>query len=262
MKYAINLSAVLPVRKEASEASEMVTQLLFGEFCEVFESEGAFVKIRNLLDDYTGWVDEKMLTEVSASEFDDLKDMPVFRVLVPLAEVFCLSNKTIYRLSAGSLLPGYDANTSKFGFNDKIFQIHPSFVTYLPQGETNVDGIIPSAMQFLNTPYLWGGKNIMGMDCSGFVQIVFSLNGVSLPRDASQQIEMGTEVNFDEVLPGDLMFFNKNEGKVSHVGIFLGDGRIVHASGSVRIDNVDKTGIFRKENLTYTHHLLAVKRVN
>lgn len=259
MEFAINLTAILPVRKSAAEASEMVTQLLFGEYCETFESENSFIRIKNGIDGYEGWVDKKMLTTISSEKYALLYKNSIFMTCTPISEVLCLRDKSIYRLSAGSLLPNYNPETNRFGIDDITFQIHPGFVTSIPQSP-NKDGILTFAMQFLNIPYLWGGKNIFGIDCSGLVQTVFSLCGIKLLRDASQQAKAGENIPFVNAKPGDLFFFGKTHDKVTHVGIYIGNKQIIHASGRVRIDNVDEEGIYRGTNKEYTHHLLLIRR--
>lgn len=257
MKFAINLNAVMPVRSEAREGAEQITQLLFGEYCSVLTTEGTFSKIENHFDGYQGWVDSKMLTEISEEEYLTLKSEKVYRTVEPVSDVFCLTDKSIYRFSAGSLIPHYDESTSKFEIGGLVFQIHPSFITYLPA--ENVDGIVPTSLVFKNTPYLWGGKNIFGIDCSGFVQVVFSMNGISLPRDASQQFGCGAEIDLEDATAGDLCFFEK-EGRITHVGIYCGEGRIIHASGSVKIETVDNKGILSTKGF-YTHSLAGVRTI-
>lgn len=260
MRYAINLNTVLPVRAEASEKSEMVTQLLFGDFCEIIdEDKDSFVKIRNYYDGYEGWADKKMLSEVSEDEYNQLKYQPVFRTLVPIADVFCLNNKTIYRLSAGSQLPFFDHEKSTFSICGKTFQIHSSFVCYLPQ--PNKANITATAMLFLNSPYLWGGKSIFGIDCSGFAQTVFSACGYTIARDASMQVKEGKAIySLAEAEPSDFVFFEKNN-KITHVGILLSDNRIIHAFGRVRIDKIDNRGIINNATQEYTHQLSAIRRL-
>lgn len=259
MKYAIYLNAALPVRAEAGEASEMVTQLLFGDICEILEESGSFVRIKNQEDAYQGWVDTKALTEIDEETFNKVIDHPMFRTCVPIADIFCMTDKTVYRLSAGSRLPLYNPEKSNFEIGGKIFQIHPTFVTYLP--ERNEENIVETAMLFLNTPYLWGGKNILGIDCSGFVQTVYAMNGIALPRDASVQVTEGIKINtLEEAQPNDLLFFEK-EGRITHVGIYPGDNKIIHASGKVKIERVDEQGIYNEEAGKYTHTLSTIKRV-
>lgn len=259
MKYAIYLNTALPIRSEASETSEMVTQLLFGDTCELLEKQGSFVKIRIYRDNYQGWADFKALCELDETTYNEINSSPIFRTCVPIADIFCMTDKSVYKLSAGSLLPRYNPEKSSFEIGGKVFQIHPSFVTYLPG--SNKEHLIATAMLFLNTPYLWGGKNIMGIDCSGFVQVVYAMNGFLLPRDASVQALEGIKVNsLEEAHPGDLLFFEK-EGRIIHVGIFLGNNKVIHASGKVRIDTIDSQGIYNKELASHTHSLSTIKRV-
>lgn len=258
-KYAICLNTILPVRDEASEKSEMVTQLLFGETCEVLEEKKSFLKIKNTDDGYVGWADTKMLSTISESDYVEIQNSPIFRVCVPIADSFCLTDKQIYHLTAGSKLPFYNPDINGMIIGDQKYQIHSSLVTYLPDSIS--DNIVPTARIFLNAPYLWGGKSVMGIDCSGFTQVVYNLCGYSLPRDASQQVICGVEVKtLDEAQAGDLLFFSKNNS-VSHVGIYLGENKIIHASGKVRIDKVDEEGIYKEESSSYTHQLVDIRRL-
>jgi len=259
MDYAIFLNMMLPVRAEASEASEMVTQLLFGESCRILNEKDSFVEIENYQDKYRGWVDRKMLTPISIDIFNNLAQSPLFRTIVPIADVFCMNDKSIYRLSAGSTLPFYNYENSDFEIAGQRFQIHPSFVTYLPGASK--DNIIASARLFINTPYLWGGKSILGIDCSGLTQVVYSMNGYDLPRDSGVQAKEGIGIkSLTDAEPTDLLFFSKNE-KNTHVGIYLGNNKIIHASGKVRIDKVDEKGIYNEDIMQYTHNLSVIKRI-
>ena len=122
--------------------------------------------------------------------------------------------------------------------------------------------MIETAYLFLNAPYLWGGKTIFGIDCSGFTQMVYKLNGHQLLRDASQQATQGDPLSFiEESEPGDLAFFDNEEGLITHVGIMLKDNHIIHASGKVRVDRIDHTGIYNNELRTHTHKLRVIKRI-
>jgi cell wall-associated NlpC family hydrolase len=236
----------------------MVSQLLFGECCEALNEKNNFVHIKNARDSYSGWADKKMLTEISKAGYLLLQQSPFFMLCVPVAEVFSLSEQTIYHLPAGSCMPDYDPATGKFGVGERRFQVHPDLVSHLPE-DANKEGVAPIASQFLNTPYLWGGKTIMGMDCSGLAQVVFSLCGIFLPRDANQQAGMGIPVPFEEAGSGDLLFFEKN-GKITHVGIYLGEGRVLHASGKVKINKVDEHGILSDDEFSYTHIFSGARR--
>jgi hypothetical protein len=144
----------------------------------------------------------------------------------------------------------------------QLFQ-QDKLIEYVVQEELR--GLNPSdvARRFLHAPYLWGGKSILGMDCSGLVQLCFALLGITLPRDASQQVLLGEQVSSPkEALPGDLAFFANPEGKVVHVALVMAEGCIIHASGSVRIDRLDSEGIFNCETNAYTHRLSQLKRLS
>lgn len=258
-QYAIYLNTALPVRINPDERSEMVTQLLFGQTCRILETSEAFSKIRNSDDNYEGWVDTKMLNPISQAEYADILASPLFRTCVPLADAFCLTDKTVYHLSAGSRLPNYNAETNSLKIAGKTFQVHSSFVSYI--SDKAKDNIVPTAKTLLNIPYLWGGKNLMGIDCSGFTQVIFSLCGYDLLRDASMQHTQGDQVlSLSDAKEGDLLFFDK-KGKIIHVGIYLGSNQVIHASGKVRIDKVDERGIFNIDMQDYTHTLTSIRRL-
>ena len=155
----------------------------------------------------------------------------------------------------GSSLPYLEKNI--FRINEEAFTIDN-----LHESQNGVDQIPFFALQFLDSPYLWGGRSIFGIDCSGFTNIVFKITGIQLRRDAWQQSEQGILVNFiDEARPGDLAFFQNEEGKITHTGILLGNGKIIHASGRVRIDTIDHYGIYNEEQQRYSHQLRLIRRM-
>jgi hypothetical protein len=122
--------------------------------------------------------------------------------------------------------------------------------------------LVNDALQFQNAPYLWGGRSLFGIDCSGLVQIAFKLKNIRLMRDAAQQAQQGEAVNsLDEAEPGDLAFFADEEGKICHVGILIDRQKILHSSGKVRVDLIDQTGIFQNDLHEYSHKLMMIRRV-
>ena len=124
---------------------------------------------------------------------------------------------------------------------------------------------------FLNVPYLWGGKNAMGMDCSGFTQTVMSLFGKQLLRNASEQATQGRAIkDLKKAQAGDMVFFEHYEPrvksqesrvKITHVGIVIDPERVIHCSGRVKVEKLDETGIYSTEQGGYTHRLVAIRRL-
>lgn len=255
-QYGICRVAVAPLRADASDKAEIVSQLLFGEHVEIIQKEERWWLVQNGYDGYEGWMDFRQLASISQSEFADLHDCKFFAPL-SFNNVLTAADGSLYHLSPGSNLPFYKdgycfAGAEKFKLD---FEPHnDQFINF------NSD-IISTAKFFQNIPYLWGGRHLFGLDCSGFVQIVFKLLGIKLRRDASQQAEQGELVGFlAECKPGDVAFFDNDEGKITHVGIMLNNSEIIHSSAKVRIDPIDDQGIFNKELGKYTHKLRIIKR--
>jgi len=115
---------------------------------------------------------------------------------------------------------------------------------------------------YLHAPYVWGGRSPFGIDCSGFTQMAYKIAGIQLLRDASQQATQGETISFiSDARPGDLLFFDDEEGFITHTGILMPDSRVIHASGRVRVDKVDHQGIFDQESGKYTHKLRLIKKI-
>jgi len=274
VEFAINHCTVTPVRQEPSESSEQLTQLLFGEVCEVLDRLPRWTKIRSTLDGQEGWVDFKMLT--SASNLSPLTShLPATVVAVPMAIATDMETSEELMLTLGTRLPNYAHGT--FEVLNKKYLINPNCVNCLEDAslqngstasytlEARGQEICAIAQTLLNAPYLWGGKNVMGMDCSGFTQVVYSVFGINLLRNAREQITQGTEVaSLAEAQPGDLAFFDHADRdpkatNISHVGLLLDNKKIIHCSGCVHIDDIDEMGI-RLANGELTHHLVGIKR--
>ena len=257
MNAIINLPLV-PLRASDNEPSELYSQLLFGERIEIIEIRERWLFVRNLSDNYRGWVDRKMVHVLSSSDEDQLAEKMKYVVQVPLT--LCCKNHSNEKmfLPGGSII-----HTNKLGEFTMIDEIyHLSSSDLISKEETNSQNLISLALQYLNAPYLWGGKSILGIDCSGLVQVVFAMSGIQLNRDASEQVESGQAIDsLSETKPGDLAFFENSNGKIIHVGILLNSHQIIHASGWVKVEAIDSTGIVSAQTGEYTHKLRAIKRI-
>lgn len=247
-----NLS-IIPLRIEPSDRSEIVSQILFGEHFQVLEQSKQWAKIKLHFDNYEGWIDIKQYQPISESSYNQLSE-DVIILNSDLIEYITGSNNFLMPIPLGASLAflNYnDINTTNFDFEGlKISGIKPK------------SNILETAYMYLNSPYLWGGKTPFGIDCSGFTQMVYKLNGYHLLRDASQQATQGEALSFiEESEPGDLAFFDNEEGKIIHVGIIMNDNYIIHASGKVRIDRLDHLGIYNAEVNKHTHKLRVIKKI-
>ena len=239
MSYGKCDLSVMPVRKEGSHTSEMVSQLLYNELYEVLDEKPGWKLIRTELDQYEGWIQGIQHYEISKQEFLECKGQGHYIVDQPTLE-----------------------------YKGRMLSIGTMLCEPVSGSMTMPDRFVPALMiefaeKFLEVPYLWGGRSVFGIDCSGFVQLCARVAGKLLPRDASQQIQEGELVYFlPEIQPGDLAFFGNEDGKIVHVGMMIDNERIIHASGKVRIDYLDQTGIFNKVRNEHTHRLQVIKRLN
>ncbi len=255
MKYLICIVPVMPLRTAPSDRSEMSSQLLFGEAAVLLQpGPKGWVRIRNQFDHYEGWAALNQMTPIEEELYQE-----------PTEEYTgeCISTASVsghpMRLPFGSFLKGLRHGEMKWG---KVHTVYKGDTLKPAAMEMMEKRIKDLAFQYLNTPYLWGGRSNYGIDCSGFVQSVFRLLGKQLPRDASQQATCGEPLNDDTWLRcGDLAFFHNEQQKITHVGLLLNYFEIIHASGKVRIDKLDKTGIQNADTGEYTHHLAMIRRI-
>ncbi|MBP5413474.1 MAG: C40 family peptidase [Bacteroidales bacterium] len=264
--------AVMPVRETASHQAEMVTQLLFGEAYKIinYESNG-WAKILTLFDNYEGYIDTKQIALMHTSAYQKyyLDTRPL--IVNTLTEVHDKIRNCAFIIPQGATLPftSMDDHTICLGtelFKVPIISTTSSYSNMETKEQTLIDGSFNQLMEsvalsFLNAPYLWGGRTIFGIDCSGFTQAVYKIMGIAIPRDASQQNKCGNNIPLWQAKTGDLAFFANSNGKITHVGLLLGEGKIIHASGKVRIDRIDETGIFCIERNEYSHQLHSIKRL-
>lgn len=237
MDKAVCVVMAAPVREVAEEQAEMVTQILYGESMDVLESGKYWSKIKMHFDGYEGWVDSRQIRPVSEQ---DLANRKVSTITENFQTVIMKQGRTL--LSMGSEV---------------------EFPTVVSRRSHDLrESIVLTAQELLNIPYLWGGRSFFGVDCSGFVHLVYKINGIKMPRDSYQQAEIGTPLTFlEESQPGDLAFFENKDGRIIHVGIMMENQKIIHASGKVRIDTLDSQGIFNKEINEHSHKLRFVRDV-
>lgn len=258
---AISLHSVVPMRTEAREGAEQSTQMLFGELCTIIKHSDRWTFIRLESDGQEGWVDAKMIAPMNTEEEKGYRAalQNAAMVAMPMAYAVSENNGQTIPLTAGTRLANY--KDGRFEVLGVGFRIDPSMVLTMPR-EMSQENLLQAVRFFINIPYLWGGKNAMGMDCSGFTQVVMSLFGKSLLRNASEQVTQGREVKkLKDVHAGDLVFFDHEDGKISHVGIAIDSDRVIHCSGRVKVEKLDETGIFSAEQGAYTHHLAAIRRI-
>ena len=248
----ICLVPVAPIRLEPSHSSEMVTQLLFGELCELLDKKEDFVKIKSVYDNYEGWCQATQLNTFEYSE-------PAQIILAGEWGNQISINGRAAMIPFGSSLSFLHG--SKISLGNLNIEYDGAFI--LPkENKWNAERIEQLTSKFLNSPYLWGGRSVFGIDCSGFTQLVFKCFNIYLHRDASQQVTQGEAIGFlQEAQAGDLAFFDNENGKIIHVGILLNANFIIHASGKVRIDTIDSMGIVNSDTGKRTHKLRIIKRV-
>ncbi len=250
MKYGICNLATVPLRASASDEAEIVSQLVFGDHVEVLQDGKPWVKVKNAFDNYEGWMDFKQLTAIDQSTYEKGLAHPAIPVTQKALNLTGPhGDLTIF---LGATLPFFNGTSCQLGKETYTLNETIESVKY---------GDIKRLSEFyLNAPYLWGGKSMYGIDCSGLTQNVYRAVGIHLLRDASQQVNQGQNIQWDERQIGDLLFYTTSSDKITHVGILISKDEIIHAHGRVRIDHCDLKGIFNDEQDRYTHHFHSVKR--
>jgi gamma-D-glutamyl-L-lysine dipeptidyl-peptidase len=251
MPFSICIVPVAPMRSEAAHKSEQVSQLLFGELCEVLEVSKDFTKVKATYDHYEGWCQNTQLLPTDDNSFSDRTHLTTEWVTEIAYKGQPMKIPFGSCLSFTHHIPDTGVDISSRGED-----------TWQPGKEQADEALIKRfSFNYINTPYLWGGKSVFGVDCSGFTQVVFKLLGIHLQRDAYQQATQGEAIGFiQEAKCGDLAFFDNEEGRITHVGIMLDSNTIIHSSGKVRIDTIDHSGIVSSDTGIRTHKLRIIKR--
>ncbi|MDP4222708.1 MAG: C40 family peptidase [Bacteroidota bacterium] len=252
MEVYICENVFVPLRSGPSHKSEMLSQVLFGEKYRIIDESGHWYKIETLFDNYQGWIDKNHIQRTA-----DIQGLTGY---VLNRSLLCFKNdKSRLVLEAGCEIYNPDFTEKVFSMGADTFGTCSDFSdAYIKVNESIAD----TAMRFINSPYIWGGRIPSGIDCSGFTQLVYKVRGIQVPRDSKQQVTIGENVNFvEETKPGDLVFFDDEYGRITHVGMILSSGLVIHASGRVRIDNIDHQGIYKNEIKGYSHKLRAIRRI-
>jgi len=257
--FGIATSSCIPVRKEPGHRNEMCTQLLFGESYECLQILDNWIEIRCLFDDSLGWIHEAYYVGCDRPGLCVKNDKPhVTAQLTTVIQLDCCKNP--FSLLPGSTLPVSPSLGTSFNLAGKTFK----FVTPLPEEPLyeKVSNIEALALIYIHAPYLWGGRSPFGIDSSGLIQMVSKLQGRALPRTLNGQVTVGKQLSFvQDSQAGDLAFFDNEEGEIIHGGIITSPGRIMHASGEVREDQIDHAGIFDEQNNKYLYNLRVVNRL-
>lgn len=248
MTYGICNLSIVPLRAEAADPSELVTQLLYGEVFRIITPRKNWSLIRLADDSYEGWIDNKQFLTISEELFFEIQDKTI-KLSSDLVDFVIGEQGELIPITIGSRI-------------SSCVYLNHRFEGHYREGQIPKSDLVETAALFLNAPYLWGGKSPFGIDCSGFTQIVYKLHGQFLLRDASLQATQGEALSFiEESEPGDLAFFDNDEGRIIHVGIIMADNYIIHAHGRVRIDRLDHSGIFNSDQKKHTHKLRVIKRI-
>ncbi len=248
MNYGICHLSIVPMRRDTADSSEMTNQVLYGEFFKVLEIRKKWSLIRLAHDNYEGWIDNKQYREISTEDYDQCTNSMTV-LASDIIQMVASADNNIICVPMGAMV----SNLPLLG--DKYSSASIA-------GKKDKSLFVNTALLYLKSPYLWGGRTPFGLDCSGFTQMVYRLNGHQLLRDASQQALQGEALSFiEESAAGDLAFFDNAEGIITHVGIMMPENHIIHCHGEVRIDRIDHTGIYNVDSRSHTHSLRVIKRI-
>ncbi|WP_297795025.1 NlpC/P60 family protein [uncultured Eudoraea sp.] len=249
MHHGICHLSIVPIRSLAEDTSELVTQLLYGDPLKILEKRKYWSKIRDAYDGCEGWIRNNQFIPISKENYKKLVSSGEINFSADLVSYVSDSSNVLLPIVLGSNVKNADLLSHKFEGT-------------LIRSKGKKSDLVSSALYYLNAPFLWGGKTPFGVDAAGFTQMVYKINGYKLLRRAEEQATQGEPLSFiEESEPGDLAFFDNNEGQINHVGLIMKDNFIIHVFGKVRIDRLDHTGIFNNERRKYTHKLRVIKKI-
>ncbi|MEC3965820.1 C40 family peptidase [Flagellimonas halotolerans] len=249
MQYGICPLSIVPIRTNPDDCAEMSSQLLYGEHFKVLESRKKWSRIRAAYDNFEGWIPNNQFKLIAEETYNNLETLEPQKICSDVISHICTNDGMLLPILMGSMINAPEL-------------LGHTFEGSIHSGKNPKDSLVDTAIMYIKAPFLSGGKTPFGIDCSGFAQMVYKINGYSLERTAEGQSKQGEALSFiEESEPGDLAFFDDNEGIIDHVGIILKDNYIIHVNGLVRIDRIDHTGIFSSEEKRYTHQLRVIKKV-
>ncbi|MEM8929005.1 MAG: C40 family peptidase [Bacteroidota bacterium] len=251
MQYGLGHLSVVPIRETADPMARMVSQVLYGDVFKIKEERKYFSRIQLVFDGFEGWIKNDQINKISEEDFLNITTS---------SKEACFNADFLSYVTTqdNELLPVVMGSRLDLCFLLK----HRCDELVGMNTQWKKSNLVETALLYLNSPFLSGGKTPFGIDSSGFTQMVYKINGKKLLRTTQEQSKQGEALSFiEESEPGDLAFFDDAEGTINHVGIILKDNHIIHASGHVRIDRLDHTGIFNTDSRNYSHSLRVIKKV-
>jgi hypothetical protein len=253
----INLS-VANIRSKPDDRAELTSQALLGTPVKILKKSSGFFLVQTP-DEYIGWTDDEGVSSMNKNQLDDW--LTSEKIIYTTEFGFSYSEPNEYSVRVSDLTAGnvlMKLGEQKDFINTKYPDGRIAFIKktecqnfskWINKKDATSEDILHTAQSFMGIPYLWGGTSAKGMDCSGFTKTVYFLNGIILERDANQQSFQGelvdTKDGFEKLLPGDLLFFgsqatDSTKERITHVGIYMGDYKFIHASGKVKINSFDR----------------------
>lgn len=258
--FGIINQSLAPLRAEPFERSEMISQLIFGETFSIVEKHREWLRVNVSYDNYEGWIDTKLCEVIDEEQMNLLTIDGASRLATCLFSTTKQGCEHPIKLCPGAVLYSFDKTMGTHSLVNEIYKTQST--PFAKEDDNQADTLLEVLRPFMNAPYLWGGRSPYGIDCSGLVQVAYKIMGYKIPRDASQQVLNGETIDFLNLTkPGDLAFFDDEEGNIVHVGIILHNNKIVHSSGHVKVDLLDQQGVYSTSQKKYTHKLRVIKRV-